>query len=458
MSLRKLMVLSSLFGLAYSVQAAEPVAMSERVEQLARPLIESEVVVGLSIAVVYDGKAEFLGLGHVTKALSDKPTPDTVYEIGSVTKVFTALLLADMAKEGLVALDQPVRELLPDDVRMAEATGMPITLTDLATHTSGLPRLPSNLEPADPTNPYADYDEKRLYAYLKDQPLTRKASEKVDYSNLGAGLLGHVLALKAATSFEQLVLDRICRPLSMNDTRRVLDNHPLRGRLAPGHDADCRPAANWDLTALAGAGGLRSTARDMARFVSANLEPGSTSLAAALAQTHLPRHKLDGRAGRMALGWHVAGDGSTRWHNGGTGGYHSLVAFDPARKIAVVVLANTASDRVDELGFAILRLLAGQKVEPLKARKIADVGPEILARYVGEYELAPDFVITVTLEDAKLMAQATGQEKFRIYAESESRFFYRAVDAQVTFVTNDRGTVEKLILHQNGRDAPGKKR
>jgi CubicO group peptidase (beta-lactamase class C family) len=189
----------------------------------------------------------------------------------------------------------------------------------------------------------------------------------------------------------------------------------------------------------------------MMRFLRANLAREKTALSERLA---LAREVRFAEAPRVALGWHVDENGVC-WHNGQTGGYHSFAAIDPARGHAVVVLADTATGEVDTLGFDILRVLAGANVEPRRARREATVKPEILAGYAGTYALFSDFKLTVTVEDGRLMVQATGQEKFPVFAESESRFFYKVVDAQITFERGGDGEVKRLVLHQNGQDMPG---
>src|SRR5688572_26776425 len=196
---------------------------------------------------------------------------DSVFEIGSITKVFTAILLADMAERGEVALDDPIRKFLPATVRVPSRAGRSITLLDLSTQTSGLPRLPDNLKPADLRNPYADYTVAQMYDFLSRHELRRDIGAEFEYSNLGVGLLGHVLALHAGMSYEALVKQRILDPLGMTHTAVTLTPW-MTEHLAKGHDAKGAVAANWDIPTLAGAGALRSTLNDMLKFARANLD------------------------------------------------------------------------------------------------------------------------------------------------------------------------------------------
>ena len=382
--------------------------------------------------------------------------PTQVFEIGSITKVFTASLLADMVARREVRLDDPVAKYLPTTVRMPSRTGRQITLVDLATQSSGLPRLPGNLTPKDSSNPYADYTVGQLYAFLSGYELTRNIGEKYEYSNLGVGLLGHTLSLRARTSYEDLVTRRVLAPLGMRETAITL-TPALRARIAPGHDAEGNLVPNWDLPTLAGAGALRSTVSDMLTFLAANLDSARTPLVRALQQTHASRHATDNPSMTVGLAWHILARpvGTIVWHNGGTGGYRSYIGFDAARRIGVVVLSNV-SISVDDIGFHLLDSTFPLQPPPPKRIEVA-VDSTVLARYVGDYQLAPQFHIVVTREAAHLFAQATAQPKFPIFAESDSTFFLKVVDAEISFERDSAGTVAGLVLHQNGQHIPGKR-
>jgi D-alanyl-D-alanine-carboxypeptidase/D-alanyl-D-alanine-endopeptidase len=264
-----------------------------------------------------------------------------------------------------------------------------------------------------------------------------------------------VLALREGKTYEQLLTDRIAKPLGLADTSVML-NDSQRQRLAPPYNAALNHEKNWDLPTLVGAGGIRSTGRDLLAFAQANLAADENKaddkpLAKAMRLSHEERHKMeDGLA--IGLAWHIARDGVTRWHNGMTGGYHSWVAFVPGKNVATMVLANTATGKITELGEQITRVACGEEIEPPKERKQIDVEEAVLETYVGSYALSPQFVLTVALENGQLMVQATGQQKFPVFAESKTDFFYKVVDAQITFKSDENGKVEKLVLHQNGRD------
>jgi serine-type D-Ala-D-Ala carboxypeptidase/endopeptidase len=371
---------------------------------------------------------------------------DRVFEIGSITKTFTASILARMVADGSVRLDDPVAKYLPASVRVPARNGRQITLVDLATQSSGLPRLPSNMAPRDSTNPYADYSVDQMYAFLSSYELPRDPGETYEYSNLGVGLLGHALALKAGMSYEELVRRRVLAPLGMRETAITL-TPALTARLAPGHDQEGHVVPNWDLPTLAGAGALRSTAQDMLKYLAANIDT-----AGPFRLTQVSRHGAGSATMTIGLAWHILSrpsGASIVWHNGGTGGYRSFTGFDPVRKVGVVVLTN-ANIGADDIGFHLLDDALPLQAPP-RIRTAVAVDSSVLDRYVGEYELVPAFHIVVTREGSGLFIQATAQPKFPIYAESETEFFLRVVDAQITF------SKDQIILHQNGQDLPGRK-
>lgn len=381
----------------------------------------------------------------------------SIFEIGSITKAFTGALLADMVARAEVKLDDPVRQFLPAHVRMPARAGKQITLLDLATQSSALPRMPNNMRPADRSNPYADYTVEQMYEFLSGLELQRDIGAQYEYSNLGVGLLGHVLALRAGKPYEQLIRERILAPLGMTSTTMTLSPEH-RARLAPGHGAEGNVVSNWDIPTLAGAGALRSNVEDMLKFLKANID-STSEVSKRIRNATVARKPAGSATMEIGLGWHILNrpDRKIVWHNGGTGGYRTFAGFDPAARRGVVVLTNM-SEGHDDIGFHLLdpsRALA--TVTPRVQKTAIELPTEVLQRYVGEYELTPTFKITVTREDNALYGQATGQEKFRLFAESETDFFLRAVDAQVKFNKNASGAVESLTLFQNGQSIPGRK-
>jgi len=413
---------------------------------------------GMVVGLIAKGNSRIIAAGKSGAAGSPAPGGDTIFEIGSATKVFTTTLLAIMAERGEVRLEDPAAQYLPSSVKVPERNGRKITLLDLATHQSGLPRLPTNLNPRDPANPYADYTVEQLYAFLSGYQLPRDIGAQFEYSNLGMGLLGHILSLKAGIGYEALVTRLVLEPLQMKDTGITLRPGQSE-RFAQGHDSAGRAVAAWDLPTLAGAGALRSTVQDMLKFAAANLA-GTGPLATALRSTHQARAGIGTPDGSVALGWLLrhAFDTEIVWHNGGTAGFHSFIGFDLKNGAAVVILHNSAAS-IDDIGFHLLdsRFPIVKPPSAPKPRKETVVAAAILDSYVGQYQLAPAFVMTVTRTGEQLFIQATGQARLPVFAESQTDFFYKVVDAQVTFIKDANGQVTGLILHQGGRDTPGRK-
>jgi serine-type D-Ala-D-Ala carboxypeptidase/endopeptidase len=414
--------------------------------------------IGIVVGVIAPQGRRVIAYGHLEKGDPRPLTADTIFEIGSATKVFTALLLADMVRRGEVALDDPVAKYLPPGVKMPERNGRSITLLDLATHTSGLPRLPANLSPKDPHNPYADYSVEQLYQFLSSYQLTRDIGSRYEYSNLGGGLLGHVLALRAGMSYEALVESRICAPLGMKSTEITLTPE-MKQRLAAGHCAAMDTVENWDLPTLAGAGALRSTANDMLTFIAANLGYVKSPLAPAMAAMLQERRPTGQPDLEIALAWHIFSTGGKDiiWHNGGTGGYRSFIGFDPKARVGVVLLSNAGTAvGADDIGRHLLDPSV-PLMPPPKEHKQAAVDPKLFDGYVGKYQLAPNFVIAISREGDHLFEQATGQPKFEIFPEGDRDYFLKVVDAQITFVVDSSGRTAELILHQGGRDQHAKR-
>jgi CubicO group peptidase (beta-lactamase class C family) len=414
--------------------------------------------VGIVVGLVDDKGVRVISYGKPSKTSDQTVNGDSVFEIGSVTKVFTATLLADMVERGEVSLNDPISKYLPKTVKTPARNGKEITLLDLSTQTSGLPRLPDNFTPKDVQNPYADYSVEQMYAFLSGYTLTRDIGSKYEYSNLGVGLLGHILALRAGKDYETLVRTRIFQPLKMTSSSIKLTPE-MQAHLAVGHNPALLPVPGWDLPTLAGAGAIRSTVNDMLKFVAANLGLNKSPLLAAMQMAHQSRHDTGTPDLEIGLNWHILKKFDTLivWHNGGTGGYHSFIGFDPKVRKGVVVLSNSTND-IDDIG---RHLLVSQypvaKFEPPKERKAIKVDPKILDAYVGEYQVVPGFGLNVSREGDQLFAQATGQDKFELFAETEIDFFLKVVNAQITFVKDDKGQVTSLVLHQNGVNQPAKK-
>lgn len=397
------------------------------------------------VAEIDEKGTKFTSFGKTDQG-STNSNENTVFEIGSITKAFTGILLAEALKRGEVNLDDPISKHLPSTVKIPTRNNKEITLLDLATHTSGLPRLPSNFAPKDFQNPYADYTVQNMYDFLSSYELPRDIGEKYEYSNLGMGLLGHILSLKAKTNYENLVKTRILLPLELFDTTITLTPNQ-KERLAQGFDISGEKTPLWDLSTFAGSGALRSTAKDLAKFVKYLLNLEKSSLNDVFNESENVRFTVDPKT-KLGLGWHILQSKPEQeiiWHNGGTGGFSSFLAFNKTEKRGVVVLSNSAQD-ADDIGLNIL-----DKSNPLKKfNPDFAVEEKLLEEYSGRYELAPNVVFNISTEDGKLYAQITNQQRFRVFAESANKFYYKVVQAKLTFNRGADGTIESLTLIQNG--------
>lgn len=426
--------------------AAQAGPLPDRVAKAAAERVAAGQYPVLVIAVVDGDKSQIAAYGVLPDG---KPADaDTVFEIGSTTKTFTATLLAEAVTKGRVTLDDPVAKLLPDFV-IPSRSGKPITLGDIATQRSGLPRMPDNFAPADPLNPYADYTVAKQKEFLAHYTLPRDPGASYEYSNFAFGLLGTALAKNAGTDYRALLRDKLLLPLGMKDSD-VVTTAAMRSRLAPGRSEQGKPAKNWDFEAFAGAGAIRSTGNDMLRYLKANMGIGANPLRPAMQLAQTPRAEMN-ETTHIGLAWMVTNKLGIVWHNGMTGGYASFVGFTADRKHGVVVLTNAAQS-VDDLGFATLIAEA-----PLAATQMpVKLSEQSLKDYEGSYKLAEGFILRIFYAgEQTLYAQATGQGPFQIYPSASNEFFARIAPISISFQRDASGKVTGLVLHQNGdRTAP----
>lgn len=413
--------------------------LSERVEKAAQERIAAGTYRTLVFAIVDGDKSEVVAFGRLADGKATDG--DTVYEIGSITKTFTATLLAEAVLAGRVTLDTPLSRLLPE-FKIPSRGGKEITLGELAMQNSGLPRLPSNIRPKDPENPYADYDASKLGAFLAGYELPRDPGAAYEYSNLGFGLLGYALAHAKNTTYGPMTAQEIFKPLGMTMSGTVL-TEAMRSHLAPGHLASGAPVKNWDFDALAGAGAIKSTANDMLRYLMANMGLGASPLSAAMQLAQQPRSNAVG-AMRIGLAWMTTGSGIV-WHSGETGGYAGFVGFAADRRHGVVILTDTGR-LVDDLGFASLD--PGAEIEPTRRAMVLPAAA--LDDYVGTYKLADNFLLKVFRSGDGLLAQGTGQSPVPILPSSPNEFFAQIAGISFSFTRNSSGAVDGLVLHQNG--------
>lgn len=327
----------------------------KKIDSAVRPYIQKTNAVGVSIGILRNGVISTYNYGETKQGNNKLPGANTLFEIGSITKTFTATLLAYYANDGKVKLSDPITLYLPDSVSVnRELQG--ITLQMLSNHTSGLPRLPDNLvnHSLDPLNPYRDYRKQDLFAYLQTCKLASKPGEKYAYSNLGVGLLGAILEQVSGKAFEQMVEGVICKPLGMSSTAQHLDLL-LKQRFVTVYNENGKETPAWDFGILAPCGSLRSTVNDLLIYAKANMTVANTKLSKAIELTHRSTFDKDIKLG---LGWHIIKIGNAEYyfHNGGTYGCSSFLVFNPEKKFAVVVLSNCGAS-IDAVGGEIVKSL-----------------------------------------------------------------------------------------------------
>jgi D-alanyl-D-alanine-carboxypeptidase/D-alanyl-D-alanine-endopeptidase len=369
-----LLLLAGFFPAAIS----QTLKLPEEVESSVKKRIEYEQSPSIVIGIIDKDGARYFNFGNVKKG-GAAANEHSIYEIGSISKVFTAILLAQQVLDGKVKLDDPVQKYLPKEAKVPQRGGKEILLGHLSDHTSGLPRMPSNFAPANLGNPFADYTVAQLYNFLSNYELTRDIGSAYEYSNLAQGLLGHILALNAGTSYEALMIKTIASPLQMKETKIALDDK-MEKNLATGY-ANGVAVENWDIPTLAGAGAIRSSTADILKFLAANMGLKKSALYPAMKMTHEVRHDKAGTM-RVGLGWHIAKgkNGDVIWHNGGTGGYRTFAGFVKETSTGVVVLTNSSAG-ADDIGFHLLNPDAPlaeikQSIVPALRKEIDAKGPE----------------------------------------------------------------------------------
>ena len=451
-------VLTSLLALtSFDVAFAQALSDADIHRILVERIDRGHDSVGIVVGIVEPGRQRIISHGTfaIRQGTSDARNVDgdTLYEIGSVTKVFTSLILADMVRRQEVKLDDPVAKYLPDHVKVPSRGGRQITLVDLATHRSGLPRMPSNYSENGPDDPHAVYSEDQLYAFLSSYQLERDIGAQFDYSNVGVALLGLALSRRAGVEYGVLVRERVLAPLGMTSTGfPVRPEH--RERLATGHTNQywMTPAPEWNLTTLAAAGSLRSSAKDMLSFLAASLGMTGGSVADSLKAMLAKRYDVSDST-KIGLGWFLRTDRGTEvvFHNGGTFGYQSFVGFAPKERMGVVVLSNNGSgEGVSDIGRHILNPQLPLRRVRVPSREPVSIESQGLRAYAGRYALAEGRVWTVRADGNRLFLEKSGEPEFEIFAQGNHQFFLKTADAQVTFEF-DKASPERaqeLVMRQ----------
>jgi serine-type D-Ala-D-Ala carboxypeptidase/endopeptidase len=391
--------------------------------------------VGILVATIDDGKTEVNSYGAQFGG-------NSAFEIGSITKTFTAALFAEMIRRGEVAPSDPIERYLPPGATAPTYSGRHITLADLATQSSGLPRMPTNFTPKSDADPYADYDASRMYAFLSSYALQRAPGSTFEYSNYGFALLGELLARRLNMSYAEAIRTRILLPLGMTHT--VVATVGSTIQTVGGHDVDGDPVANWTQGAFEGAGAIISTANDMLLYAKANLPGATGEVADAMRDARSPKSNAPGGP-TIGYAWLTNPDGVI-WHNGGTAGFRSFIGLDEMHDRAILIVANADLNDVDALGFHALDPTA-----PLPPAPVQDtaVNAATLDSYVGRYHFSDGSTMEVSHD-------ARGLEAFfnppglhaRLHARASDDFAILSPHVDVKFVGH--GAATSAIVTQAG--------
>jgi D-alanyl-D-alanine-carboxypeptidase/D-alanyl-D-alanine-endopeptidase len=412
---------------------------------------------GIVVGLIDAGGKRVVSRGRFSKESPRALDGETLFELGSITKVFTALLLAIAVERGEVGLDDPVEKHLPPGTKVPSLNARPITLRDLATHTSSLPRGPKNLVSEDVDDPYAGYTVEMLYAYLATLELEREPGSSYQYSNLGAALLARALMVRTGKSYAELVRERISEPLGLRNTWVDVPAE-RRAWLAPGHTAMLRPAPYRTRDAMIGNGGVFSSADDLLTFLSASMGLVETPLASAFATIAAPQKPIDDHGGSIGLGWHLSKQNAQDlvWHNGGTAGFSTCAAYDRRQRQGVVVLSNVNTEGgVDDIA---LHLVAAGPLEPVGSPRVTPtlphaIDPQRLDRYVGEYEMGPGKIVNVLRDGDQLSFQLPGKRKLALHPLSEKVFRIAQIGMEFSFETDESGQAVAVVMSHDGKSA-----
>jgi D-alanyl-D-alanine-carboxypeptidase/D-alanyl-D-alanine-endopeptidase len=430
-------------------QPAPPSADSLR--SMLTPWITTSAVAGLAVAVRVGDSTRFVGLGRAGAPGSAPPTDSTTFEIGSITKVFVGTLLADMVLRGEVSLDDPVKRYLSPSTTVPTRNGKVITLRHLVTHFSGLPRDPDNL-PA-PSVPggdaFADYDTTALRAFLSSHNLRRDPGDSTEYSNLGMSLLAHALANRAGMSFERLLDERIFKPLGMHDSH-ITPNGQRAAREATGHSEDLEIAPAWGVrrSVMQGAGAIKSSTRDMMKFARAVIERPDTPIGRALRLSITPIRHQSGNDS-VGFAWPVNFEAAPApWHNGGTGGFSSMLAIDPGNRRASVVLTNTYRS-VGNLGWALIDPEVRLRIPSFRPTVAQPV--EVLDRLVGMYHSTGGAKHHVYREGDRLWFDVFLIPRMQLHPLGATTFYTKA-GRDMTFLADSTGAITELVMKDGQRE------
>jgi CubicO group peptidase (beta-lactamase class C family) len=427
----------------------KPQIDTARMEQVVQSYVPAKQFMG-TVLVAQDGKVLLdKGYGFANLEWQVPNTPTTKFRLGSITKQFTAASILLLEERGKLKVEDPVKKYMPD----APAAWDKVTIFHVLTHTSGIPSFTSF--PEFRSKEAQAMTPQQLVDWFRDKPLEFEPGTKWNYSNSGYVLLGYLIEKISGQSYIDFLQQNIFTPLGMKDSGYDSNSTVIAHRAAgyaPGKDGP-ENAGFVHMSIPFSAGALYSTTEDLLRWEQ-GLFGGKVLKPESLVKMTTP-FKQDYAFGLAVL---TRNGHKVITHDGGIEGFNTSLAYYPDDKLVVAVLANLNGQVPGQLTGRLAQVVHGEKVVLDAERKEITVSPNVLAQYVGTYQLAPTFSIAITLEGDRLMAQATSQPKFPLFAESETLFFLKVVEAQIEFVKDDKGQIASLILHQNGRDQKGAKK
>lgn len=348
--MKKIITLLLFISIGYTATAQEN-KISNEVKDHIKSRVDEGINAGIVVALIDGENVEYFSYGTADSKTGRKVDENSIFEIGSISKTFTGIMIADEIVNGKMKTSDPLSKYLPETVKVPTKNGREVTINDVATHSSSLPRMPDNFKPTNLNNPYADYTIEMAYEFISGVEIDREIGKKYEYSNLALGMLGHTLELQYNKSYEAVMVDKIANTLGMDNTRVVFTPN-MKKHLAKGHN-NGEEVENWDLPALVGAGGIRSSAVDMVKYIQANMGVLKSPLYDAMQFSHKKAYENEDQKFEIGFTWHFDNDGAIVQHGGATGGYRAFAGFVKGTHKGVVVLTNS-TEGIGRIGLKLL--------------------------------------------------------------------------------------------------------
>jgi len=445
-------ILKKIFFICFLAPILSYAMTDAEIENIMKKCVDEGHTPGMVIATIDENGTKFYKYGHMAV---DDPTPideNAVFETGSISKIFTSLLFTEMVKNGDVKFDDPINMYLPEGMKLPEYNGKKITLGHLATHRAGFDYMPENFIMSDMYNPFYEYTEEYLYDFLSNYKLPYEPGTKYRYSNVCVGLLSHILSLITHQEFEDLVFDRLLKPMEMDSTKVFL-TEDMKSRFAKAHIRN-KIVPHWDINVFQGGGGLHSTAKDLARFIEANLGFYKTDVYPILQEAIKTRHPQDFPYLDVGHEWNISYQYKPEivFHGGATGGHQLFIGFCPETKKGVVVCSNSCS-YIYDIGKNILN----KKWYLKEFRQQSIIVPMMLYKFIGDYKNIDDgSTCSIHMKSqghlSMLMLKWGYYPQIPMYPSTEKDFFLKVKPVEINFELNEENDnlIELMKVNYNG--------